>query len=109
MHRVKLCQAPYQSPAVISQARCIMKGPFGVKSDVHFCYLRLHSLDYVCKKFSMKLRDSIEQVWQNRELLAQTEYQNAVREVIEEVDKGRLRVADPPGNEKKRIRWMAGK
>ena len=48
----------------------------------------------------MKLRDSIEQVWQNRELLAQTEYQNAVREVIEEVDKGRLRVADPPGNEK---------
>jgi 2,3,4,5-tetrahydropyridine-2-carboxylate N-succinyltransferase len=48
----------------------------------------------------MKLRESIEQVWQNRELLAQTEFQNAVREVIEEVDKGRLRVADPPGKEK---------
>ena len=43
----------------------------------------------------MKLRESIEQAWQNRELLSKTESQDAIRAVIEEVDKGRLRVAEP--------------
>ena len=38
---------------------------------------------------------SIEQAWNNRELLNQPEYAEAVRAVIEEVDKGRLRVAAP--------------
>ena len=38
---------------------------------------------------------SIEQAWNNRELLNQPEYAEAVRSVIEEVDKGRLRVAAP--------------
>ena len=38
---------------------------------------------------------SIEQAWNNRELLNQSEYAEAVRAVIEEVDKGRLRVAAP--------------
>jgi 2,3,4,5-tetrahydropyridine-2-carboxylate N-succinyltransferase len=54
--------------------------------------------NYVCKKFAMKLRESVEQAWQNRELLADKAFQDSVRAVIEEVDKGRLRVADPPNS-----------
>jgi 2,3,4,5-tetrahydropyridine-2-carboxylate N-succinyltransferase len=46
----------------------------------------------------MKLRESIEQAWQNREMLAYQAIQSDIRAVIEEVDKGRLRVADPPGS-----------
>ena len=46
----------------------------------------------------MKLRASIEQAWQNRELLQQLTFQDAVKSVIEEVDKGRLRVAEPGDN-----------
>jgi 2,3,4,5-tetrahydropyridine-2-carboxylate N-succinyltransferase len=42
----------------------------------------------------MQLKDLILAAWENRELLKQTEYTDAVRAVIEEVDKGRLRVAD---------------
>jgi 2,3,4,5-tetrahydropyridine-2-carboxylate N-succinyltransferase len=43
----------------------------------------------------MKLREYIEQAWQTRELLKQPEYTDAVHAVMEEVDKGRLRVAEP--------------
>ena len=46
----------------------------------------------------MKLRESIEQAWQNRALLQDATYADAVRAVIEEVDKGRLRVAEPAEN-----------
>ena len=45
----------------------------------------------------MKLRESVEQAWQNREMLSETAVQDQVRQVIEEVDKGRLRVAEPTG------------
>ena len=37
----------------------------------------------------------IEEIYNNRELLKEDRYQKAIREVIEEVDKGRLRVASP--------------
>lgn len=43
----------------------------------------------------MTLRETIEQAWGNRELLSGKEAPEAVRAVIEEVDKGRLRVAEP--------------
>ena len=43
----------------------------------------------------MNWNASIEQAWNNRELLNQPDYAAAVRAVIEEVDKGRLRVAEP--------------
>src|SRR6476619_1597280 len=46
----------------------------------------------------MKLRESIEQAWSNRELLKEDKYSQAVRAVIEEIDKGRLRVAEPAEN-----------
>lgn len=43
----------------------------------------------------MKLRESVEQAWQNREMLSYQEIVNDIKAVIEEVDKGRLRVAEP--------------
>ena len=39
------------------------------------------------------LQQLIQEAWTNRELLKQPQYQEAVRTVIEEIDKGRLRVA----------------
>lgn len=46
------------------------------------------------------LKASIEAAWDNRELLKTTETQQAIRAVVEELDKGRLRVAqqDESGN-----------
>jgi 2,3,4,5-tetrahydropyridine-2-carboxylate N-succinyltransferase len=46
----------------------------------------------------MELKDQILEAWSNRELLKNETYRNAVRAVIEEVDKGRLRVAAPSEN-----------
>jgi 2,3,4,5-tetrahydropyridine-2-carboxylate N-succinyltransferase len=43
----------------------------------------------------MELKASIEQLWQNREKLSETAAQECVRAVIEQVDKGQLRVAEP--------------
>ncbi len=41
------------------------------------------------------MQQLIAEAWANRELLNQKIYADAVRTVIEEVDKGRLRVAQP--------------
>ena len=46
----------------------------------------------------MELRSLIQTAWNNRELLKDNTYADAVRAVIEEVDKGRLRVASPGEN-----------
>jgi len=40
----------------------------------------------------------IEQVWENRELLKDLAVQNTINQVIEELDKGKLRVAEPLPN-----------
>lgn len=42
-----------------------------------------------------ELRHTIETAWDNRELLKSADVQKAIRAVIEELDKGRLRVAEP--------------
>ena len=47
----------------------------------------------------MDLKAKIEAAWNDRALLKDETYSNAIREVIEEVDKGRLRVAAPNGND----------
>ncbi|HNB81705.1 MAG TPA: 2,3,4,5-tetrahydropyridine-2,6-dicarboxylate N-succinyltransferase [Chitinophagaceae bacterium] len=44
-------------------------------------------------------QESIAAAWQNRELLKEERYAEAVRSVMEEVDKGRLRVASPENGE----------
>src|SRR5215212_9912800 len=43
----------------------------------------------------MNLKEQVEQIWQNRELLKDNNNHEVIRMVIEEVDKGRLRVAEP--------------
>lgn len=53
--------------------------------------------NYFRSKFS-NMKELILEVWNNRELLKDSKYSDAVRAVIEEVDKGRLRVASP-GND----------
>ena len=50
----------------------------------------------------MKLKESVEQAWQNREMLSYLGIVNDIKTVIEEVDKGRLRVAEPD------CRWLEG-
>ncbi len=47
----------------------------------------------------MDLQTKIQAAWNDRALLKDENYSNAIREVIEEVDKGRLRVAEPKGND----------
>jgi hypothetical protein len=37
----------------------------------------------------MNLKEQVEQVWGNRELLKDNNYQDVIRTVIEETDKGR--------------------
>ena len=41
------------------------------------------------------MRDLIENAWNDRDLLTERDTQDAIRQVIEELDKGRLRVAEP--------------
>ena len=43
-------------------------------------------------------QEMIEAAYQNRELLKDEKYKDTIRAVIEEVDKGRLRVASPSDN-----------
>ncbi len=50
------------------------------------------------KKLRMSLQAQIQEAWNNRELLKDPKYTDAVRAAIEEVDKGRLRVAAPTDN-----------
>jgi 2,3,4,5-tetrahydropyridine-2-carboxylate N-succinyltransferase len=44
------------------------------------------------------MKDIIIEIWNNRELLKEQKYADAVRSIIEEVDKGRLRTAAPSAN-----------
>ncbi|HML59200.1 MAG TPA: 2,3,4,5-tetrahydropyridine-2,6-dicarboxylate N-succinyltransferase, partial [Ferruginibacter sp.] len=43
----------------------------------------------------MELKELIAAAWENRALLSESKFSNAVEAVIEEVDKGRLRTAEP--------------
>lgn len=53
------------------------------------------TIDYFRSKFEITMKDLILEAWGNRELLKDNTYSDAVRAVIEEVDKGRLRTAEP--------------
>ena len=44
------------------------------------------------------MRDIIEQAWENREMLKEQSVQNTIREVIKQLDSGKLRVAEPTEN-----------
>jgi 2,3,4,5-tetrahydropyridine-2-carboxylate N-succinyltransferase len=59
------------------------------------CTVDYRHVPYFCQNFGMDLKQNIEQGWSNRELLKQNEYTTAIRQVIEALDKGKLRVAEP--------------
>ncbi len=46
----------------------------------------------------MQLQELIEKTWNDRELLKTSESQQAIRDVVEQLDKGKLRVAEPITN-----------
>ncbi|MBA3828528.1 MAG: 2,3,4,5-tetrahydropyridine-2,6-dicarboxylate N-succinyltransferase [Taibaiella sp.] len=52
------------------------------------------------------MQETIVAAYKNRELLKDAKYADAVREVIEEVDKGRLRVAEPSADGWKVNEWV---
>ncbi|MCA4895655.1 MAG: 2,3,4,5-tetrahydropyridine-2,6-dicarboxylate N-succinyltransferase [Cytophagales bacterium] len=54
----------------------------------------------------MQLKELIENAWANRELLRQPETQSAIREVVEQLDRGKLRVAEPDGDIWKVNEWV---
>ena len=54
----------------------------------------------------MELKEQILEVWKNKDLLKETKYSDAVKTVIEEVDKGRLRVASPTADSWQVNEWV---
>jgi 2,3,4,5-tetrahydropyridine-2,6-dicarboxylate N-succinyltransferase len=54
----------------------------------------------------MQLQELIEKAWADRELLKQSETQSAIREVVDQLDKGKLRVAEPIGDGWKVNEWV---
>lgn len=54
----------------------------------------------------MQLQSLITEAWNNRELLKEDKYITAVKNVIEEVDNGRLRTAEPTENGWKVNEWI---
>jgi 2,3,4,5-tetrahydropyridine-2,6-dicarboxylate N-succinyltransferase len=54
----------------------------------------------------MELQKLIAEAWENRGLLKDNAYSDAVRKVIEEIDKGRLRTASPSDNGWKVNEWV---
>ncbi len=52
------------------------------------------------------LRNTIEQAWKNRELLKEVKTQDAIREVIELIDDGKLRCAEPMDGEWQINEWV---
>ena len=41
------------------------------------------------------MKSIIEKAWENRELLKESETLDAINHIIEEIDKGRIRIAEP--------------
>ncbi len=58
------------------------------------------------KNTYMELKEQILAAWNDRELLKDATFADAVRAVIEEVDKGRLRVAEKNGEEWQVNEWV---
>ena len=54
-----------------------------------------NSTELIHKRENNSMRDIIEKAWDNREMLKEESTRKAIEAVIEEIDKGRLRVAEP--------------
>ena len=64
----------------------------------------VHLSIFAVNKFVMK--ELIREIWNNRELLKEKKYSDAVHSVIEELDKGRLRVASQENNNWQVNEWV---
>ena len=53
-----------------------------------------------------KLKAKIEEAWNNRELLKETDTVNSIRKVVDLLDKGELRVAEPIGDKWQVNEWV---
>ena len=53
-----------------------------------------------------ELKNTIEQAWDNRDLLKNAETQDAIRKVVDLLDKGELRVAEPTKNDWQVNEWV---
>ena len=56
----------------------------------------------------MELKQLIEKIWEDRTLLQLSENQQVIREVIEQLDQGKLRVAEPIENGWQVNEWIKG-
>ena len=54
----------------------------------------------------MQLQEQIEKAWADRELLKSADTQAAIREVVDQLDKGKLRVAEPVADCWKVNEWI---
>lgn len=54
----------------------------------------------------MELKDLIERAWENRELLKEKETLIAIKTIIDELDKGKMRIAEPSGDGWKVNEWV---
>ena len=52
------------------------------------------------------MQEMIEKAWENREMLSDSNVQKSIREVIEEIDKGRIRVAEQSADGWKVNEWV---
>ncbi|WP_066630145.1 2,3,4,5-tetrahydropyridine-2,6-dicarboxylate N-succinyltransferase [Labilibacter marinus] len=51
-------------------------------------------------------KEVVEQAWENRDLLKKTETQDVIRELMEMLDKGKIRVAEPKGDDWQVNEWV---
>ena len=54
----------------------------------------------------MNLQETIENIWDNRDLLQNEDSKTTIREVIRQLDLGELRVAEPTENGWKVNEWV---
>lgn len=73
-----------------------------IKPCFHFSpgyFFRPEKFVFLGKRITMKAyKDIIEQVWNDRSLLKQGETQKAIEDVLDQLDKGEIRVAEPAGD-----------
>src|SRR5688500_16855025 len=69
-----------------------------ISSHPHICVFANLLISLFSQQNQKTMKELILEAWENRELLKENKYAEGVRSVIEEVDKGRLRVASPTEN-----------
>jgi 2,3,4,5-tetrahydropyridine-2-carboxylate N-succinyltransferase len=69
-----------------------------ISSHPHICVFANLLISLFSQQNKKTMKELILEAWENRELLKENKYAEGVRSVIEEVDKGRLRVASPTDN-----------